>query len=335
MYSDAELDAAVKAGVLRPDDAAAFRTFVARLHAAPGADEERFRLLTGFNDIFVAIAAALVLLALGWLGGLASHPLGAALVAAASWGIAEYFTRRRRMALPSILLLLTFVGGVFLLCITLLGAADPALSETGRALRLAAGAAGAAVAAWLHWRRFMVPITVAAGVAATAGTVLALLAGALPVLRDLLPLGILLAGLVVFALAMRWDASDPERVTRRADVAFWLHLAAAPMIVHPAFHLLRQDRSVADAALAVSVYVVLAVVALAVDRRALLVSGLAYVLYSISALVRGEGSAGLSLALAALAIGCGLLLLSALWQQARRSTVRLLPEGLRRRLPAG
>ena len=35
-------------------------------------------------------------------------------------------------------------------------------------------AAVAAVAAWLHWRRFHVPITVAAGAAAVAGMFLAI-----------------------------------------------------------------------------------------------------------------------------------------------------------------
>ncbi len=39
-------------------------------------------------------------------------------------------------------------------------------------------------------------------------------------------------GLAVFAAAMAFDISDRERVTRRADCAFWLHLLAAPLIVH-------------------------------------------------------------------------------------------------------
>jgi hypothetical protein len=30
---------------------------------------------------------------------------------------------------------------------------------------------------------------------------------------------------------MWWDSSDRARLTRRSDVAFWLHLLAAPMIV--------------------------------------------------------------------------------------------------------
>ena len=44
---------------------------------------------------------------------------------------------------------------------------------------------------------------------------------------------VLIAGLGVFTLAMWWDRSDRVRQTRRSDVAFWLHLLAAPMIAAP------------------------------------------------------------------------------------------------------
>ncbi len=49
---------------------------------------------------------------------------------------------------------------------------------------------------------------------------------------------VLLLGIGTFLFAMWWDSSDRARLTRRADVAFWLHLLAAPMIVHPVFTLL-------------------------------------------------------------------------------------------------
>ena len=42
-----------------------------------------------------------------------------AVVAVASWGLAEFFTRRRRMALPSLMLLFAFVGGVAAVAVTL------------------------------------------------------------------------------------------------------------------------------------------------------------------------------------------------------------------------
>ena len=108
------------AGAISAEQAANFRNHVASTRQAPAADEEHFRLLTGFNDIFVAIAAIILLVAVGWiahdipphLDGDGPSPFSGALVALTAWGLAEFFTRQRRMALPSILLLLAFVGGV-------------------------------------------------------------------------------------------------------------------------------------------------------------------------------------------------------------------------------
>src|SRR3954470_3410874 len=120
MYSDSDLEAAVAAGALTPEAAASLRNYVAGRASSPAVDEEHFRLITGFNDIFVAVAAAILLFALGYIGhaigprieGDGPSPVSGLLVAGAAWGLAEFFTRKRRMALPSILLLLAFVGGV-------------------------------------------------------------------------------------------------------------------------------------------------------------------------------------------------------------------------------
>lgn len=337
MYSDAELEAAVAAGAISAEAAAALRDFVARQRAAPAADEEQFRLLTGFNDIFVAIALVLLLVALGALGGRASPTLGAALVAAASWGLAEFFTRRRRMALPSILLLASFVAAVAALGLAAGAAATGNGPET---VRMVVAAGFAVVAAAAHWWRFRVPVTVAVGASAAVGGAVALLAALVPGAAQSWKLLLLAGGLLVFVQAMRWDISDRARSTRRADVAFWLHLAAAPMIVHPVFALLgllgaQAGPGLDRAAAAVAVYLVLALVALVVDRRALLVSALFYVLYAISALLRAAGALEISLTLTALVVGSGLLALSAFWHVARGVVLGWMPEGVRERVPAG
>ena len=120
MYSETDLQSAVAAGALTPQAADALRAHVADLRQSPMADEEQFRLITGFNDIFVSIAAILFLTGCAWVGGSVTPWLGAALVTASAWGMAEFFTARRRMALPSILLLIAFVIGSFATVITLL-----------------------------------------------------------------------------------------------------------------------------------------------------------------------------------------------------------------------
>lgn len=351
MYSESDLEAAVAAGVVEAEQAARFRDFIAASRHTVAVDEEHFRLLTGFNDIFVGIATVILLFALGWIGysfgphigGDGPTPFMGLFVVAAAWGLAEFFTRRRRMALPSILLLLAFVGGVFLTSAVTLGLAigEARLENNDQlaALLMAGSAAIAAGAAYAHWRRFHVPITVAAGAAAVVGLVLALIASAIgesPARGDiLLGLGLLL-GIGVFLFAMRWDASDPRRETRRSDIAFWLHLLAAPLIAHSIFSLLGLtdgDATIGEAVIVLLVYVLLGLTALAIDRRALLVSALAYVLYALISLFREFGAVELNIALAALVIGSGLLLLSAFWHNARRAVVQPLPEGLRARLP--
>ena len=248
------------------------------------------------------------------------------------------------MALPSILLLLAFVGGVFATATFTFGLVlgENALNDNTvmQGVVASASAAIAAAAAWLHWRTFRVPITIAAGAASVAGIAIGLLMAVLgPNAENAknIILGFVLAlGIGVFLFAMWWDSSDRARVTRRSDVAFWLHLLAAPMIVHPIFSLFgltRNEVSIEGGLAVLVVYIILGVTALAVDRRALLVSALAYVLYALSSLFKTFGAVELNIALTALVIGSALLLLSAFWHQARRSVVRPLPEGLRDRLP--
>jgi hypothetical protein len=356
MYSESDIEAAVASGALTPEAAAAFRDSVSRDRAAPAVDEESFRLITGFNDIFVSIAATLLLVAVGWIGGsfggafhdvpandteafrfLASRSLlGAAAVAAASWLLAEYFTRQRRMALPSILLLGTFVFAIGAATFGLLQFVAPMSDPRGLALRMAFSALVSAGAAWAHWRRFHVPITIAALTGALVLVVQSLATAALPDSRTIWLSLTLAAGLAVFAFAMWWDMTDPTRTTRRSDVAFWLHLAAAPMIAHPVFWLLgvvSGDINAATALLVIALYLAFGIIALAIDRRALLVSSLFYVLYALAGLFRQFGAVSLSVALTALVIGSALLMLSAFWQPVRRLVVERLPVRLAGRLP--
>ena len=356
MYSQNELDEAVAAGAISAEAATALRMHIEGQRSTPTVDEEQFRLLTGFNDIFVSIAAAILLFAMAWIGHQIGQNLGLAIdgdgpaftgplaVAATAWGLALFFTAKRRMALPSILLLLAFVGGVFATAaFGLVIAVGPDQFDNNEVLGgivAAAAAAVAAGAAWLHWKRFRVPITVAAGAAAVAALVMALIVSALGDVegrnRDIL-LGFgLVLGIGTFLFAMWWDGSDRARITRRSDVAFWLHLLAAPMIVHPVFTLLGLNdgnATIGEGFVVILLYVVLGLTALAIDRRALLVSALAYVLYAMNEMFRQFGAVELNVALTALVIGSALLLLSAFWHQARAMVVRPLPEGLRERLP--
>ncbi|HEY4316824.1 MAG TPA: hypothetical protein VGN04_04400 [Herbaspirillum sp.] len=313
MYSEEDLNSAVAAGVLSGEAAAGLRAHAAQRRLTPAVDEEHFRLVTGFNDIFVVIACLLVLVSTGWTAGPA---IGAGL----AWVLAEFFVRKRHMALPAIVLLLAFVGG---------------LAAAGWAASPYLGCALAAAGAALHWWRFRVPITIAAGVGAVLGLIGLAIVRLVPgANQHLLPV-FLAAGAASFALALRWDASDTLRQTRHSDVAFWLHLLAAPLLVHPVFMSLKiagDQVSLMQIAVVVILYVGIAIVSVAIDRRALMVSALAYVLYAFSALLKQYGMVSLNFAFTAAAIGAALLLLSAYWQPSRAFVLGFLPAAWRARL---
>ncbi|MEY2943937.1 MAG: hypothetical protein RLY97_1951, partial [Pseudomonadota bacterium] len=82
-----------------------------------------------------------------------------------------------------------------------------------------------------------------------------------------------------------------------------------------------------------AIYLVFAVVALAVDRRALLVSALAYVLVALGRLFEQFGAVQLSVALTALIIGSALLMLSAFWAPIRAAVLARLPGEITGKLP--
>ncbi|MFM7027482.1 MAG: hypothetical protein ACKOXK_02250 [Chakrabartia sp.] len=337
MFTQADLESAVAAGALTPDAAAAFRAHLDARTPASSVDEEQFRLITGFNDIFVSIAAILFLTGCAWAGSSIVLWLGAALVSAAAWGMAEFFTARRRMALPSILLLIAFVAGLFATVITLLAPSGYVSGDDIHGKWIVAGAAAvSALGAWAHWRRFQVPITVAAGAAALTGLVFAILAALFPAIEQHILLLLFAAGVALFATAMWWDMSDLERRTRRSDVAFWLHLLAAPMMVHPIFSALgvmENAPPMATGLLVILLYIGLGAIALVIDRRALMVSALAYVLAALGAVLREFGALSLDVAITALVIGSALLLLSAFWHSVRAALIGWLPPALQARLP--
>lgn len=330
------LEAAIAAGVI---DRATAERLVPYLSAGgplsdtADTDDEKLRLVTGFNDIFVTIGLVLFLGALTFLISSVNELLAAPAVAAASWALAEFFTRRRRLALPSIVLLVSFVVAVFLAVVNVLDGRY--LGDTAPGI-IIAGAVFAALGAYAHWVRFHVPITVASGVAALATILLALCELVAPgFMENYLAVVFLPLGLAVFALAMWFDSSDLKRQTRRTDIAFWLHLLAAPLIVHPILMPIMVDDASPGAAIQVMiVFVILAIVALVVDRRAILVSSLAYLAYAAGTLITAAGLESSSFAISALAVGAVVLLLSALWRPLRRAFIGLMPDSVRQRLPA-
>jgi hypothetical protein len=309
-------------------------------------DDEQLRLITGFSDIFVTIGLALFLGAIGYL---VEMVVGKATswfaIAAAAWLLAEYFTRIRRMALPSIVLLIVFAASVFIGMTWIAGhvEASPrgairipqALPVIGHGSVVLAALA-CVLAAAIHYWRFRVPITIAAG---NAALIVALISSigpfSLETSNGIFFAVIFACGIAVFALAMYFDMSDRNRKTRRTDIAFWLHLLAAPLIVHPILKNFIPDGRVewTSALIIITIFLALGLIAVLIDRRALLVSGLAYAGYAVATLMFVAGFRNMTIPLTLLALGSFVLLLSAGWTPLRVTFMRLMPPVLSNRLP--
>lgn len=287
------------------------------------AGEEHFRLVSGFADLFSAIVLGIGLSALAALLIAAVSGLGGLGVAAAAWGLAIPLVRQRRFAACAIVLAVAFASGLLMAAVMLAGSAGSLL------------VAGACWAMWHVYRipiaaalAFVIPVTVLGGLSGVYDLI-----GVAGVGRSSPALAVLL-GLVLFAAAMGWDLSDRKRRTRRSDVAFWLHLAAAPLVVHGTFALAGiklGDGDQAQLGLVLALFGGLALVALLVDRRPILVSSLSYLIWAMATQV--ERSNALSgAAMIALVLGGGILLLAVGWNLLRRGLLALLPERLSGRL---
>jgi hypothetical protein len=316
------------------------------------ADDEQLRFIGGFSDIFVTIGLAMFLGAIGYFALLAGGRLGMWIaVAVAAWLLAEFFTRLRRMALPSIVLLIVFALAVFMAASHFLGADlvrprpyyAPSLTayllglDPQQPTALGAAAFLTVLLTALHYWRFRVPITIAAGCGALTGTVVGLVHGLAPELSRVAHSAVILVcGLAIFVLAMRFDTTDPERLTRRTDIAFWLHLLAAPLIVHSLIRGIMTEAAKLDPGSAAAImlaFLTLSFVAVLIDRRAMLVSGLSYAGFAFWTLIRQAGFSDMTTPVTLLTLGAFVLLLSAGWRPLRAGILDIVPTALTRRLP--
>jgi len=371
MLQDADLNAAVAQGIVTEAQAAQLRELAQRRErerAIALDHEERFRFLRGFNDVFFAIGV--VLFVAGLLYFAPPGASGSILTAAVVWGLAELLVGRMRLVLPGILLAIAFVVLVFAASVRMpaeswLGAgidlrAPTALSVLqglqyypGGPLFFAARALVPAAAAGLFYWRFKLPfalLPMAVSLSIAALGVASFLLPNATVTTDTVVL--LVCGLAVFAAAMTFDASDRERVTRLADCAFWLHLLAAPMIVRSAMLLLvsplagaisvtgaplRRNMNAEMAVAVMLIVAVLALVAILIDRRALLVAGLTYLGAAIGFALTGSGGGGADGAFVVAAtlviLGALVLTLGAGWVPLRRLLLALLSPAIANRLP--
>lgn len=344
--TDEDLTAAVTAGHISAEQAETLKRFAAerRLPRVVGRDEP-FVLFRTFNEVFLSLGVLLIAgatVALAGVGGVFMPwiALGAALM----WGLAEFFARRRRLTGPSIVAAIAFVSLTAGLAghgfETWSGTTDSSFWPTSDAssTKWIAMSGAAFLAALAFYWRFHVPAVL---FALALALVVAVLAGTFrydPAWSTRhVPEIAIVTGLVIFAAAMWFDLSDRERVTRRHQCGFWLHLLAAPLIVHGVFRLLIGWTAEPGDWLwgILALFLVFVVIALVIDRRAFLVAGLSYLGYAIGGSIWRTGlGTGVSIGLTFAALGITVLVLGIAWRPIRRTVLAPIRDtALARRLP--
>lgn len=344
-FEPADLRAAVAAGILSEAQAASVTALAndrAGKRAAMPAEDEPFEFFRGFSEIFVSIGLIILLtgiaLMLGVFGGFAMLSLLPLISAGICWWWAGYFTLRRRMNLPSMVLASGFGGGIYLSAITILGQADLPL-RTAVVGSFVLAAVGMAV--W--YRRFRLPFsafvlglfalgaiyTMTASIDALGGFVSGNRNG-LDGLFDLrespqFAFATLGFGIACFVAGMWFDTRDPYRLGRHAATAFWLHLLAAPALVNTVALTLYNTGGTTGIGLLVVALAIITVLALVIDRRSFLTAAIAYIALVIGWIVGDSGDFGtwtfILIALGAIITGIGTW-----WVPLRAAVMRILPD---------
>lgn len=330
-----QIEAALKAGIISVDQARDMRgkTGVEIAdNAAVIGNEDDMRFVRSFSDVFIAIGIGLFALGVSAMaamfGGGVSFIVAAIIMAL----MAEYFGKRKRQHLPTLITALAFL----LFTQRGVGVVFPDMGWGGD-ITVAVVTLVAMLA--FYWR-VRLPFCMALIAISLLYLVFTLLGSAAPeIMGRHLGWVIFLGGLVTLCVAVRYDMEDRHRTTRFSDNAFWLHFTAAPLIIHGlALEMvkLKTERlfdiipvpslDKGDAALLMVMVLCVALIGLALNRRALLVSSLGYAGFAIGFLMTDTGLGfGNVVAMTFLLLGAAIIFLGAGWHAARKGVLKVLP----------
>lgn len=334
-----DLRAAVAAGILSEAQAASVQALAndrAGKRAALPAEDEPFEFFRGFSEIFISIGLVILLTGatalLTIIGGFALLTLVPLATAGIAWWWAGYFTLKRRMTLPSMVLATAFGIGIAIFAFTVLAQGN--LDErTTAILGFVASALG--MVAW--YRRFRLPFSAflvgafALGavyaVTASAENLIGLVAGGSD-FRNFFDLtespafatATLLFGTAAFLTGMWFDTRDPHRLGRHAATAFWCHLLAAPALVNTVAVTLLHGGGMGFLTIAL---VLITGLALVIDRRSFLTAAIVYIALVIGWVMGDDG--GTSWIFVLLVLGAFITAIGTWWVQLRAKVMDLLP----------
>ena len=267
--------------------------------------EEPLKFIRSFGDVFIALGVVLLVIAINMLqlsGYYYFIPVVGFIV------VAEWLVRVRRLALPGIAILISILFFV-----------NKAI-EFDHHNATVLGIGILCLACLLFYLRYKMPFSLlplAAGLVA-----IAIIQIGVDVIKH--PLIFAGFGLIVFIIAMWFDIRDTARQSHLSDSAFWLHLLASPLIVHGAMvSMLFSDQawiqSLGKETIIISFFSLILLLALLLDRRAMLISTQLYMIYALTQLLQGQLNSSQNVLIYILmALGLFVIFFGTYWYKTRR-----------------
>ncbi len=328
--TSSQIDKALDAGIITLEQAKAMRKGLSQTDSgAQIGNEEDLRFVRSFSDVFIAIG--LIILGLGAVGlvRLLGGGLWNLAMAGACFALAVFFGRKKRAHLPTLVLSLAFL--VFVQAgASSIFQSDPIIAAIITLLTMA-----------LFYAIIRLPFCIALIAIASLYLFFAFLDTFIPsVFRNALGIIFMLSGGVIFVIALLYDSKDRQRTTRYSDNAFWLHLLAAPLIIHGfAVSIVNKNIdslssivafvqiSKTEAIMILVLVGFITLLGLAINRRAIIVSSLGYAALALAYLIKGSGLGISGIAVATLILlGVSIVLLGVVWHEARNLLIKALPK---------
>ena len=307
-------------------------------------DTEAPRFLRGFHDVLISIGILILFAGLWGLGNIF-------VITPAIILLSEILVARQRLALPAVVLTISAAAVTWIAGLVILG--DYVDADTS--LGLAAYVAPFPAVLGLYALRYRVPLAVALFIASCLALATMLVFALLERLFGvqhfitsypfLLVCILLLSAGGLFAIAMRFDLADRHRISRSADIAFWLHLMTAPALLYAVLSFVIYLRTGAlriapeswqgDLALPIiGVVSCLMLVGILIDRRAFATSGLVALVVAVIGILKEQQLTGDLIVFMALAVvGIVVLLVGVGWRYLRQRVLELFPPAMAEKLP--
>ncbi|MFT4606437.1 MAG: hypothetical protein ACI9V8_000025 [Urechidicola sp.] len=267
--------------------------------------EEPLKFIRSFGDVFITFGIGILIFAINMLG-LSQYEYLVPIIGFIL--IAEWLVRVRKLALPGMAIL---IGILFFVHQAInIGSEQSAIWSF-------ALIAATSLAFYVRYKMPFSLLPLAGALIAIATIMIGESVLSAPIIFSIL-------GLVVFTVAMLFDSQDTKRETHLSDSAFWLHLLASPLIVHGAMlSMLFGDHAwlqvINKEIIIVVFFIVFMLLALMLDRRAMLISTQIYMIYALTQLVQGQFNNSQNLMIYILMVlGVFIIFFGTFWYKTRR-----------------